>query len=113
METHHAVAGLEFGDAMADGNNCAGQFMAEDLWRLHVALVNFLNVGAANAAGCDFDKNFAFADFGNWDFFNTNNSLFAVNASAHGFGDGAESALRLRNRTRTDHDLHTFAELLI
>jgi hypothetical protein len=38
--------------------------MAEDLGRLDVTLEDFLNVGAADAAGGNFDEYFAGADFG-------------------------------------------------
>ena len=69
VEAHHAIAGLEFCDARADGDDGAGQFVAEDLGRLDVALEDFLDVGAADAAGGDFDENFAGADFGDGDFF--------------------------------------------
>ncbi len=91
MEAHHAIAGFEFCDAGADGDDGAGEFVAEDLGRFDVALEDFLDVGAADAAGGDFDEDFARADFGDGDFFDADDSLFAIDAGAHRFGDGAES----------------------
>src|SRR5256885_9537631 len=85
METHHAIAGLEFRHARADCYDGAGKFVAEDLRRLYVALENFLDVRAADAAGGDFNEDFAFTYFGHRDFFDTDNSFFAVNTRAHGF----------------------------
>src|SRR5580698_676794 len=90
MEAHHAVAGLESCDTGANGDDGAGEFVAEDLRRFDVTLEDFLNVGAADAASGDFDQNFARADFGDGDFFNADDSLFAIDARAHRLGDDAE-----------------------
>ena len=100
METHHAIAGLEFRHTRADGDDGAGKFVAEDLRRLDISLENFLDVRAADAAGGDFDEKFAFTHFGDGDLFNEDNSLLAVNAGAHGFGDGAKR-LRRSGHNRT------------
>src|SRR5882757_6861855 len=94
VEAHHAIAGLPFGDAGADGDYCAGEFVAEDLRRLDITLKDFLDVGAADPASGDFDEDFVDADFGDGDFFDADDSFFAVDASAHGFGDGAEGLQR-------------------
>jgi hypothetical protein len=51
---------------------------------------NFFDVSAADSTGRDFDKDFAFGDFGDGDFFDADDTLFAVDPCAHGFGDGAE-----------------------
>src|SRR5437762_7078195 len=100
METHHAIAGLKFRHAGTDGNDGAGEFVAEDLRWLDVSLENFLDVGPADAAGGDSYKKFAFTYFGDGDFFDADNSLFAVDTCAHGFGDGAERLQRSgHNRT--------------
>ena len=99
METHHAIAGLEFRHTRADGDDGAGKFVAEDLRRLDISLEDFLDVRAADAAGGDFDEKFAFTYFGHRDFFDANDFLFAVDTGAHGFGNGAER-------------LHVFAQCL-
>src|SRR4029077_3080163 len=107
MEAHDAIAGLPFGDAGADSYDGTGEFVTEDLRRLDVALEDFFDVGAANAAGSDFDEDFVIADLGNGDFFDAHDSLFAVDAGAHGFGDGAESGCGLYNRSRATHVAET------
>jgi len=55
VEAHDAVAGLKFCYARSGGYDGAGKFVAEDLWRLYLALENFLDVGASDAASRDFD----------------------------------------------------------
>src|SRR5712664_2580870 len=107
METHHAIAGLPFGDAGADRNDRTCEFVTEDLRRLDITLKDFFDVGAANAAGGDFDQGFVIADFRNGDFFDAHDSFFAVDAGAHGFGDGAESICGLYNHSRANHVAET------
>src|SRR5260221_8033194 len=85
MEAHDAIAGLEFCHTRADGYDRAGEFVAEDLWRLDVTLENFLDVRAADAAGGHLDEKFAFTYFGYRDFFDADDSLFAIDAGAHRF----------------------------
>src|SRR5258708_33057750 len=50
MKAHHAVAGREFCDARASGYDGAGEFVAENLRRIHNALENFFYIRARNAA---------------------------------------------------------------
>src|SRR2546425_10488029 len=90
MKAHHAVAELPLRHAAASGYDSAGHFVAQNLGRWDVGVVNLLDVGAANAAGGDFDQDFAVGDFGNGDFLNTDDSLFAVDTSAHSLGDGTK-----------------------
>jgi hypothetical protein len=90
VEAHDTIAGLPFCYAGANGNDSAREFVTQDLWRLDVTLENFLDVGTADAASGDFDQDFVIADFGHGYFFDANDSFFAIDASAHGFGDGAE-----------------------
>ena len=92
--------GFEFGDAAADGDDGAGQFVAENLRRFDVTLEDFLDVGAADAAGGDFDEHFAVADFGDGDFFDADDAFFAIDAGAHGLGDGAERLRGVRASCR-------------
>jgi hypothetical protein len=91
MKTHHAVAGHPPRNATAGCDYCAGYLMAKNLRRGDVGVINLLDVGAANTAGGDFDEHFAVGDFGDGDFFDANDSLFAVDTSAHGLGDGSQS----------------------
>jgi len=92
VKTHHAVAQFPFADAAADGDDGAGEFMAEDLWRGDVGVVDFFDIGAADTAGGDLDKGFAVSDFRNRDIFDADDSFFAVDAGTHGFGDRAQRA---------------------
>src|SRR2546430_10074886 len=47
METHHAIAGLEFRHTRADGDDGTGEFVAEDLRRLPGTPEEFFDVRAA------------------------------------------------------------------
>src|SRR5579859_3707733 len=109
MKAHHAIARPEFRHGRADGDDGAGQFMTKDLRRFNVTLENFLDVCAANAAGSDFDEEFAFANFRHVDFFDPNDSLFAVDTRAHGFGDGVECTWRGGSSFCCAHQTATFA----
>jgi len=64
MKAHDAVAEFPFSDAAADGDDGAGEFVAEDLGRGDVGVIDLLDVGAADAASSDFDKDFTVSDFG-------------------------------------------------
>jgi hypothetical protein len=90
MKAHHAVARLPFGDAAAHGDDRAGEFVAENLWRRDIGVEDFLDVRTADAASSDFNEYFTVAHFGDRNFFNPDDSLFAVHTCAHGLGDGAE-----------------------
>src|SRR5206468_6219964 len=74
MKAHHAVAGSEFCETRPGCNDGASQFVTEDLRRVHVTSEDFLNIGAADAAGSDFDQDFVGTDFGDGDFFDANNT---------------------------------------
>jgi hypothetical protein len=53
---------------------------------------NLLDIRATDPAGGNFDEHFAITDFGDRDFFDANDALFAENARPHGLGDGAGRA---------------------
>src|SRR5580692_10679113 len=88
VEAHDAVAGRPLVYATADGDDRAGKFVAQNLRRLDVTLKDFLDVRAANAAGGHFNEHFAFANFGDGDFLDADDSFFAENTGPHGFRDG-------------------------
>ena len=73
-----------------DGDDGAGQFVSQDLRRIYVGLENFLDVGAADAAGRDFNQDFAVANFRDGNLFDADATLFAIYASVHGLGHGAK-----------------------
>jgi len=56
--------GANFRNTAAGGYNSSSQFMAEDLWRVDIALEDFFDVGSADATRRDFDKNFVRVNFG-------------------------------------------------
>ena len=109
MKTHHPVAEFPFGDAASDSYNRASQFVAKNLRRRHVRVINLLDVGPANPASRNFDEHFAVANFGDRDFFNADNSLFAVNTRAHGFGDGPQRTYGLQSCAGAAHVAETSA----
>jgi hypothetical protein len=75
--------------------------------RLNVTLEDFLNVGAADATGGDFDEHFAGGEFGDGYLFDAHDSLFAVDARAHGFRDGARDLWRFQHALGMTHRLAT------
>src|ERR1051326_2396461 len=84
MKTHHAVAGFEFCDTRTGSDDGPGEFVTENLRRLNVTLKDFLDVGAANAAGGNFDEHFVGTDFGDRNFFYLDHTFVAVDSRAHG-----------------------------
>ena len=87
MEAHDAIADGEFGDACADFGDDAGHLVAEDARRGVRAHVDFLEIGAADAAGGDLDEQFAGADARNGDGLKAHVVDAAVDDGAHGGGD--------------------------
>src|SRR5260370_5419198 len=90
METHHTVARDPLRYAAAHCYDRAGYFMAQNLRRRNVGVINLLDVGAADAASGDFDEHFAIAHFWDGDFLDANDSLSAVDTGAHRFRDGTK-----------------------
>src|SRR5580704_5128751 len=90
VEAHNAVARRPLVYASADGDDGARKLVAQNLRRLDVTLKDFLDVRAANAAGRHFNEHFAFADFGDGDFFDADDSFFPENTGPHGSRDGPE-----------------------
>src|SRR5712691_12683962 len=90
METHDAVARHPLRYAATRCDDRAGYFMAENLRRRNVGVINLLDVGAADAAGSDFDEHFALGDFRNGNFLYADDPLFAIDTGAHGLGNGTE-----------------------
>src|SRR5262249_53594184 len=92
MEAHDAIAELEFFHAPPHGNDGTGEFVTANLRRLDIALKDFLDVGAADAAGSDFDEHFTIADVRNRHFLDANDSPFAIDTGLHGAWNRAERA---------------------
>src|SRR6266478_1025407 len=109
MKAHHAVAELPSRYAPANCNYRACQFMSKDLRRRNVSVKNLLDVSAADPAGGNLDKDFAIAHFRYGDFLDADDTLFAVDAGAHGLGVGTEGACRARHRAECAHTVATFS----
>ncbi len=110
MKAHHAVAQFPLRYSAAGCCDCSGYFMAQNLGRRNVGVVNLLDVGPTNATCGDFDEHFAVGHFGDGDFLDANDSLFAVDARAHGLGDGAKSLQGFECCSRPTHRSATFSE---
>ena len=89
MVERHAVANLpsQFRDARPEPGNHAGGFVAEDARRRHGAVLDFFDVGGADAAHGDFDEEFVGADGRDGDGFEAEVVDAAIDDGAHGFGD--------------------------
>ena len=83
MKTDDAVAGLELANAAAGFDDGAGELVAENLRRMDEAVLNFLDVRAADAAGSHAEKNLTLADLRNRYGFDHDAALAAINAGAH------------------------------
>ena len=77
----------EAGFATADFDDSAGSFVPEDARRRDEAVMDFFDVGRANAADSDFDEEFVWADCRNRDVFKAEVVCAAINNGAHGFRD--------------------------
>ena len=83
MKADDAVAGLELGDALADFDDGAREFVAENLRRIHESMMNFFQIGAANAARGHSEEQFPFADLRDGHGLDDNLSLTAIHPCAH------------------------------
>ena len=104
METHDSVAWFPFGDAGAHSDDGACELVTQDLRGGYVGLKNFFDVGAADAARGDFDKDFALGDVGDGNFFDADDALFAVDTGVHGFGDGSQGGSGMKHGSRFAHE---------
>ena len=86
MEGHHPVADGIAGDAGAGFDNRTGHLVAEDARCGVGAVVDFLKVSTADAAGGDLDEQFACADTRNGHGFHAHVVDAAVDNGAHGGG---------------------------
>ncbi len=83
MKADDTIAGLELCNARAGLHDGTGQFVTQNLRRLDEAVVNLLDVGAANAARRHPKEHFSRADFRNRHVFDDHATLAAVDAGAH------------------------------
>jgi len=86
----NAVADAELGEAAADLDDDAGGFVAKDAGGRDGAVVDFFDVGGADAADGDAEEEFAGLDFGDGNSFEAEIVGAAIDDGAHGWGDGNE-----------------------
>jgi hypothetical protein len=84
---HDTIADNKAFDTLADANDGAGHLVSEDTWGGVRAGVNLLEIGAADAAGVNLDKDFAGADLGDGDGFDTYIVDSPINGGTHGGRD--------------------------
>ncbi len=89
MEDHDAVADSVAMDALACGDDGSGHLMPEDARGGVGAGVDLLEVGAADAAGSDFDEQLAGADARDGDGLDTHVIDATIDNGAHGGRDSA------------------------
>jgi hypothetical protein len=80
-----AVAHAELFHARTDTDDGAGGFVSENARRRHSAIVDFFDVGWANAASSDLDKDFVRADARDGQAFKAKVVRAAIDDGAHGF----------------------------
>jgi hypothetical protein len=83
VETDYAVADFEFRYAAPDFHHGSGQLVPQHLRRGYKSVMNFLDVGAANAAGRYAEQQFTFANFRNGQSLDYYLAFSAVHACAH------------------------------
>jgi hypothetical protein len=98
-----AVADSEGRGARGEGRGAdfydgAGGFVAEDARGWDGAVLDFFDVGGANAAGGDFDQEFVSAKARDGDGFDAEIVGSAVNGGAHGFWDFRHGDLLTQRR---------------
>src|SRR5579863_6779334 len=86
MEHHHAIANLKLFDAFAARRNYAGGLVSENAWRRMRTRSNFLQIGAADAAGMDAHQDLARPDLRNRNRLQADIVDAAIHRSLHGRG---------------------------
>ena len=84
---HHAIAESEPGYAQAHFDNGSSHFMAEDAGSGVGAGMDFLQIGAADAAGGNLDQQFSGADFGHRHGLHADLVHAAIDGGTHGGGN--------------------------
>ena len=87
VEDDDAIARMEIGDAFTDDGDDTGSFVSEDAWGGVGSGMDFLEIGAAHAAGVDADEQFAGADAGDGNGFESDVVDAAVYGGEHSRGD--------------------------
>ncbi len=96
VEDHDAVADGEVADAISHGGDCASGFMSEDTWSGMRTRVNFLEVGAADAASGDANEDLTRSDGWNRYGFDTDIVDAAIDSGAHGGRNRVSGDFRIR-----------------
>src|SRR5215468_6722572 len=77
--------------------------MAQNLWRLDVALEDLFDVRAADPASGHFDQYLVLTDFVNRHFLDPHDTPLAVDAGLHGSRDGPMVTNRFGHRSSAAH----------
>jgi hypothetical protein len=88
MEEHHPVANLKFCNIFSGGGHCPGRFMSEDAGRRVGSSSNFLQIGAADAAGVHLNQDFAGPNGWNWYRLQPDIVYAMINSRGHGRRNG-------------------------
>ena len=83
MEHNHPVTGREARDAFAHSRHHAGGLMAVNPRRSQQVVLDFLEIGVADAAGFNANQNFTGADFGHRDGFHLDDALAFIHGGLH------------------------------
>lgn len=83
MKANDAIARLPLRDAFAHGDDGAGCFVSENLRRRDETVLNFFDVGAADAAGRDANQNFSRGNFRHRNRLNHDAPRAAIHGRAH------------------------------
>ena len=87
VEHDDAVARFVFGNVTARGGDDTGRLMAVDARRREQIVFDFFEIGMADAAGLDADKNLSVTDGGRADLVDRDDAVAAINGGAHAFRD--------------------------
>jgi hypothetical protein len=87
VKAHSAVAPLPFGNAATYRDHGARHFVPQNLRRPHEAMMNLLDVCAADAARRDTNQHFAVGNLRNRHIFHSDGVLPAIDGSPHICGD--------------------------
>lgn len=106
MMEGHAVADLKIANRrflIANFHNRAGGFVAEDARGSNSTVLDFFDVGGADAADADFHEQFVTANARDRNGFQAEVVDAAIDDGAHGFGDGKHRSYLATDETQLKH----------
>lgn len=94
MEDNDAVAGFDARDPGSDTGHYTRGLVSVNAWGSEQVVFDLLEIGMADAAGFDADKDFAGTDFGGADGIDRNEGVAAIDGGLHMGGDHRFKKLR-------------------